>query len=523
MVGNMRGTRDNPRNEDSARACVFPDMAPLRLCVAFVALTLLCLVSPSEAQALEGETQGQFIQAMADEAGLDPGDFVATAVLTLATTQGYNLVANVSGATVNYGQSAGQNLRYLVDSADYPAWDSLDSSTQSQYGNRDNYDNAKFVSLMSAFGMEQEYTGFVSAGGGSFEFSSEASGLLQQFGNVGARWAEGAANAFGDLVAMVTNPSAFNTYMGVPNTLQFDASEVNGWPSSIPEHVNLAYQNYYDRTYRPNGSVSKNWGMTTKDVYWMLLWNTSNNDQYMNAFDDEYFQIKFGANSYTNVTKSGELYYYNAIQNYNTIAFSLPQTQVTSAVTLDDRIKAMKIILGNLEKVGTPGVTPNIDGYPEEGQDEPVDDEQPIYNPPGGLTPVVIWSDFTTQPPTPRPENPYNPDNQTDSDEWRQETEQNLLPLTGINFGDLFPFSLLADIPLLFDKVEGLTAGESASGVYNRVEIPFKWEDNSNENVVLDLGWLYSLLTMIRPAFQILLGAFLLITCIEFWRGILTG
>ena len=91
----------------------------------------------------------------------------------------------------------------------------------------------------------------------------------------------------------------------------------------------------------------------------------------------------------------------------------------------------------------------------------------------------------------------------------------------GIQFDKLFPFCLLFDISTLFDKVEANFSGDGDA--YNTIEVPFEWDDNSDEELELDLTWLHDLALIIRPFFQILLAVSLLFVTIWFWQSILTG
>lgn len=194
-------------------------------------------------------------------------------------------------------------------------------------------------------------------------------------------------------------------------------------------------------------------------------------------------------------------------------------------------------------------VPPDIPGYPsgdssggqpgggtggESGGSTP-DSTTPTYYPSDGVTPDTTWNEFTEEPsyvppgPGERPQNPYNPpssDNpeyQSGTPEWKNETSENMLPLMNIRFDKLFPFSMLYDIPKVANKVRSVTGTQINNGVYNRVSIPIWNPVNSSDMLNLELSDLYSLLVMVRPFMQILLAAFLLFTAIAFWRNILTG
>lgn len=139
-----------------------------------------------------------------------------------------------------------------------------------------------------------------------------------------------------------------------------------------------------------------------------------------------------------------------------------------------------------------------------------------------------LFSDIENPNPTPepRPENPYNPivpdapEVESGTPEWKDETTKNIMPLAGIRFDKLFPFSMVASIPVLTEKINVL---QPDGGVYRTVVLPIPKGDGEDSDLVLDLKPLHDLLLMVRPLVKVLLVFFLVFSLVMFWKSILTG
>lgn len=499
----------------------------------------------------EGAKEAAFISLMADEAGLSESDYVAASVGIIEAVTGVVMARNpgirLADATL------GENLDYLIDAADYPAWEDLSASEQESYGNNQlNYNSSKYMSLMAAFGLDKEckrYKEFDSSGGGHFLLESESADRIRRIGKVGQLWTSKLGVAFGDLQSLITDITAINRYFGTtPDSvgIYFDGSDIDGWPESISKQLQLNYGSSYNYYVARQNETGKKYGtiQTSRPVYMLLLMDPDGTTNgfwpgYMAFFDGENFTWGKATNTsqYPNVNMStnpslktyNEKSYYASLSSGSVLSryqggvyessFVYNEISYSNGPSFQDFEKVVGIIATNSQDIeeGTGGeLEPDVSGYPT----EEIPSNTDVYFPEQGLNPSNTWNNFTN---VQRPVNNYNPGDETSTPEWKQETKQNVQGLSGIKFDELFPFSMLYDIPKLFEKVEGLTGTETEGGVYNRVSIPLHWSQNGDANLVVELDWLYTLLVMIRPFNQILLGAGLFAACLMFWRSILTG
>ena len=538
-------------------------IASLIACVPFSAVSLFSIDTPTLLQKPDWDgTNGNtayadtidqynsFLDEMAEQAGLTPAQYIATVTGVSNIVSGVNFVRDggVMGAVNDAAATTANNLNALIDAADYPAWSSLDASTQQSYGSQDAYNAAKFNSLMEAFGLDTARSRYYASGGGNFEWQNDEIEKLEQLGRIGSNWANGAANTFSSLRGTVTNNNYFVPWTGAAQHTTYDGSSWGNWPSGVPGTMNVARINL--------GWVynsSNNFGIyqaTTRDVY-MVAWNSmsdsTNGSMYLWCFDwqdNGLFQkaasLAIGTNppdisgaSFYNVTdydtitwtqsdKKDKSYYFSSYA-YGIPANMFPTVANSGNVTgnnVTDRENQMKRAIYYFMAFGTGGDwendAPKVDDYPEQ---QPSGDTN-IYFPVGGIAVNTGWPSYTTSPSTPRPENDWNPNNETQTPEWENDTAINLDELQGIEFDKLFPFSLLYDVKALYEKVESQFVDDGET--YNYIDIPMDYGADS-ETMELDLTWLHDLALIVRPFFQILLGASLLFFTIWLWRNILTG
>lgn len=466
---------------------------------------------------------GEFSATMAEYAGLSLGDFVATCAGIAVAGTGYNITKDFG---VTMGATAAQNLNNLIDSADYPAWSTLGEDQQQLWGSQENYESAKFNSFMGAFGMAEDRDNFYSSGGGNFEFSDNVKDKLQQIGRIGNLWKNRASASISDLINVMESPEEVAIFAGC-DQFEFDGSNVANWPTGFPRNIGVGYGTLFQFK---DPAYQKYYNIRTSRPVYTLMFGDSRGGQFT-IFDK--FGFTAGYNNAVNppssvtgytaseCTRDGDTFYLAYWENwsgYNKPNWNVPYNQASASkhYTLSEReIIAHAYLYGKKTPVGLE----KIADYPEEPEDN-----QEIYFPNDGITPTTNYINITVKPETPRQENQYNPGNQTGTDEWKDETEGNLLPLMGIQFDKLFPFCLLFDIQKLFDKVQGVSGSTGAQEGYLTVSIPLDVPGfEQGETLDLNLQWLHDLLITVRPFVQILLGAGLLFVTIRFWQGVLTG
>ena len=472
-----------------------------------------------------------FIEEMAEQAGMTPADYIAavTGINNIAT--GVNFVKQ--GGLIGYAREGGatmaSNLQSLVDAADYPDWTTLTNEQREDWGTRDAYEASKFNSLMDAFGLgsarDRYYTG---SGGGNFEWQQDEIDKLQTIGRIGGNWARGAANTFGSVTGLISDKGALANWLG-NQSCEYDATNDSVWPTGvqrvIPYYVGSVVS--YTNSNTPSGRYFK----TSSPVHFLITTHDSGYNVYsirMLSKSPFTYNWKDGSeptnlNTQCNTTTfSGYTFYYaepgsSLGSNWST---SYPVVDGLPSLTRDQwNLIYTSILFGDVK------MESNITDYPQ----QTINNNLNVYFPENGATRSDDWADYTTEPENPpspqpsdeRPTNDYNPDNQTGGSQWQDDTTANVIPLMGIQFDKLFPFCLLFDISTLFDKVEANFSGDGDA--YNTIEVPFEWDDNSDEELELDLTWLHDLALIIRPFFQILLAVSLLFVTIWFWQSILTG
>ena len=489
----------------------------------------------------------EFLSAAAAGAGLSESEFVASVVGAASAGTGLSL-ANSYG--IRMGNSLSDNLRALIDAADYPDYDTLDNSTKEAWGSREYYETAKFNSLCDAFGLGDARQRFYTSGGSNVDFTSEELGILGHIGALGETWKNRGANAIESIRDLLTQSELIPEYFGA-NAGTFDGSQFSEWPTSIPSVVTLGR----GTGFRTNSKVDGRFyaGMyTDRDVLYFITCTTSGTkyvDLTLSTFDKQSFMYatSLSENRPTNISStSGST---NSTVNGETVTFSyaltrqggqwtdysgnMPVNVLSSTPSMSDIYQAEAIILyGGTNP--TWGVE-QMEYYPEDEQDIP--DTQEIYYP-EVINNVTNWNNFITepeQPPTPvqRPDNPYNPDNQSGTQEWRDETTENLQPLLNIHVEQLFPFCLYWDMKELWSKVvaiTGMEVSENGNGMlhvqsvedYNHVVIPIVAGD-IDEEISFNLEPLHDIGVMVRPFALVTLIIIELTSVLWFWKGILTG
>lgn len=521
----------------AAIAAVVLALVPLSVGVSPAALPY---VQMSEAKALTAYNANAyaFLQKCAEAAGLSINDYMLTCGIVIAGSTGLNII----DGDVSYGaDQATQGLTKLVSTAEWPSWDDLTDEQQQSYGTSDVYTAHQFNALAGCFGLSDSRDVYYSSGGGDID--GDASTIASRIGELGEKWSTGAILQASDVYSVLTNPnnlvnkSGYNNFgLRLTKTVTVDSASyrfmranpgLSGYMGSYPIN-GQSWFNY--KTDVKIDSSTYQWvfvGVWTSPLRQIEITSGYGLRNYDNKNSSNQWQGLTVAGKMEDHASSGNTYrgQYDPEKDWlnedwgggwvvngtdlDTDEFNYEQQLPDTPTGLygKDGIDDSKEPEGIGTKRLYPGITyPDITGTPRDGDDPP-------YVPPT---------------PSERPENPYNPPDaekpqyQSGTPEWKQETTENVTPLININFDKLFPFSMLYDVPMLFDKVQSVTGSDISGGVYNSVSIPVPIGRES-EDMRLDLTLVHDFLGMTKPFFQILLVALLLFALIEFWRGILTG
>lgn len=485
-----------------------------------------------------------YVSEMSQESGLTGGDFVATTIAGLSAATGLNLTQSPGIRLV--GNTIGENLSYLADAADYPDWDTLDSATQQNYGSKQNYDSAKYVSLMSAFGLEDGYQRYAS-GGGTFEFETDEKRQLERIGRIGSNWLGNIGNTIGsirDLLVPNTDEILYKylygTSSGTDNGQEFKGEKPDDWQESYFVYYKLTDVGWVNYLYGNNQVSYYQKVQSLGDVY--LIMNRRGQDSFSNFYMFSKAPFNYGYTSGRDVeaeptlnrsaildqtVQDRPLYYGNI-----NVTVSNPLVGATQTISHYDGAKILdierEILYGENSGGGSAGtgeLEPDIPDYPT----EEIPDTTVIYYPTEGVSPTTTWNNYIT---VQRPENPFNPDDQTSTPEWKQETKQNIQGLQGVHFEKLFPFCLYYDLDKFWKKVQticGISTDENGqlntqdNNNYNEVNLRMYVPNVMDEVWTFNLEPLRDLLLITKPFVLVFLICLEIVSMIMLWKGILTG
>lgn len=479
----------------------------------------------------------QFLEAVAGEAGLSVNDTVATITGITASSTGL-VIANTTG--IVFGTSGNRALENLAEAADYPDWSTLTAEQQTSWVTKENYDASKFNALLDAYGLDQDRDRFYSTGGQNFEFSQNAIDNIKRLGRIGNNWGSNIGVAFSDLVDAITNRNKIISWFPVSdsNNLVFDASSVENWPSGLPTRVNYAIGADPYGCYFQDGARIYSFKDMSSPVYG-VLWiernpGSPNTTIRLDAFSKSPFTLRSGwievgsNNSSYSEQQSNEYIYkgqtYHYVSKNNSLgyyigSFGLEANEISNPASIS--YSYMYHILYSETQSG--GASPEVEELPEYPEQE-IPESTIIYYPSEGVNPTVDWPKYIEPQ---RPKSEYNPDDQTGTQEWKQETKQNVIPLQNIRFDKLFPFCLMTDVQDMTEKIEQtITPGQQSD--YLKIKIPMAYASDGqggyeSEDVELDGTPLRDLLVMVRPFNQILLLFIMVFSLVMFWKSILTG
>lgn len=459
----------------------------------------------------------------AESAGLTDNEFVVTVYNALTAATGANLLDATRDVSWSFADTLASNLDSLTDAADYPAWDTLSESDKTAYGSKENYDKSKFNSLLDAFGFGETTDGFYSSGGGTFDPGTGILRKLEKLGNIGRNWINGTGNLLSSVSELLDSDSTtiINNFLGTVPTDYVGETQIAEWPTESVgrDGFYVAQGTSYVMSTTLNNNVTIRTFTTSSTVFWCVF--RKQGQTLYEVFSKSPFTLN---NNGTTVqaslaTYEGKEYYRSGAsftytgQNLND---NLPINEaLTSGKMTIFRNQCEPLILyGQIELKGYT----KIPEYPEEIPSG----NTFVYAPETVNNTNNTWNNYITQPEKPRPDNPYNPENQTGGSQWREDTTDNVMPLMGIRFDNLFPFSLVFDLPKLSNKVSELTLGQATSGVYDTVRIPIVAGD-IDEQLELDLTPLRQLLNMFRPFVFVLILVTMVMSLVLFWKSILTG
>lgn len=357
-----------------------------------------------------------FLESAASAAGLTSAQFVATCagIATISTGMAWGRQEGIK-----MGDSLSDNLDNLIDAADYPAWESLTSEQQNSWGSQENYNAAKFNSLMGAFGLENERDEFYSSGGANFEWQDNAQDRLNQLGRIGSNWVNNASNTVQDLISTLTpnSQSVFETYYGVSDSRLINGSDYSNWPANAPNNIYVTNGNYFYYEVRVEGYGARTTyyqKATGSDVIWITIYSGTT----MSVWCCSKQSFMFGQNSKTlydsnnpgqvvlvpvslNETSSektinGNTFYVigtstSGISSYRNSNMNI--NVFSSVINANDMYKMMEqILFGPDLNLGALPV--DVVGFPEDIEEEPDTD---IYFPSLGISPSITWDEYQTE------------------------------------------------------------------------------------------------------------------------------
>lgn len=399
----------------------------------FVTLSLLMALVPvkfeaneisrNNAHAIAPVVAGMaFLEAAASGAGVTTSQFVASIVGMSTFATGISFAKSTG---VSLGASLGSNLNSLVDAADYPNWDDLSSSDKTAWGTKENYDAAKFNSLLDAFDLGDARQRFYSSGGGNFEWQNDEREKVEQLGRIAKNWVLGGYNTAEDILTPLVSSYAdvYANFLGRTAYEKVNANDYVEWPTAV-EKTDL-YINYGDvsQFVFNDGDVNYRYSIVTSlpGVYWIITHtdNSNNSGFLLWMFSKQSF--KYGTKNQTIVegnpaptnptpvsnssvaTINSETFYWNraSVNVQSSIPDLVYENMHDSGYVygLDDYYlpdnvkKVLYLILFEGEELDINPAQVNVLDYPEDIESDP---DLEVYYPENGVFPGMNFTSFTT-------------------------------------------------------------------------------------------------------------------------------
>ena len=364
-----------------------------------------------------------FLGEVAAACGLTASELVATVVGTVTVASGLNFARETG---VEFGNTAADNLRNVINAAGYPDWDELTQEEQEDWGTEENYNAAKFNELADAFGLgetrDEYYSNYASSGGGNIDYTESESHTLEKLGRIGTRWVNGASNTVQDLLDSL-QPDYMQTlqnYTGYSTTFkEYYRSDYSLWPSSAPNSLFVGSGSYYRviRTYYGSSSMNAIYvTASSSTVYWLIYKSVGpyNTQLVIHPFSKEGFNYGSNIKTYsasgvvpadpavntnTNATKytvnEHDIYVGSGAggsidSNSQLLESTFPVNNVTVGSW---EHQVMEQILYGDDQIGDWPV--DVVGYPDNISE---DADKEIYYPTGGIVPNINFNAFETAP-----------------------------------------------------------------------------------------------------------------------------
>ena len=336
-----------------------------------------------------------FIETAAQQTTLSSAEFVAT-VAGIVASSGFNISATSS---ITMGNTLSQNLAAIAPTSDYPAWSSLSSSEQNSWTSEDNYNAARFNSLMGAFDIDVD--SYYSGGGGSHSFAPGELDLLSDISDIGQDWIDGVGILYSTVFGTIQDEEAIYKYFGQVDYSIVDGSNDPNWPSGVPTTIYV-----YSGTYLAIKAASSSYWFFQPGCYYYVIMNESGNNFCCDMFSKT--QTKYASKSvegdiptqsnYRDLptsTYNGNRYWHNfgTYLSGSNLRFDGVAPSPTPISNMNNASNLAAYLLFN-DLVSEPEqVQPNITDYPGETN---IDNSINIYFPSGGLTEDTPWDDFLT-------------------------------------------------------------------------------------------------------------------------------
>lgn len=357
-----------------------------------------------------------FLEEMAAACGLTSSQFIATIAGVTAASSGMAIGTETG---IRLGASLSNNLNNLIEAADYPAYESLAEEDKLSWGSKENYDSAKFNSLMEAFDLGDDRDRFYSSGGANFEFSENAQERLEQLGRIGTNWVAGAGNAVQDIMDSLQPEymQVFERYYGVTSFKEINKEDFDTWPSNAPNSLYVSSGSYF--YYEGVGEQRRNYYQraSSNDVIWIPCFDDAkvftyaySKDGFMYGQNQKYINeanpveppqltpvtLNLTSSSVESLGKQfyGVEYSTTFQNNLQITNNNMPINTYPGVSSINMRMIAAQILFG--EDLGIGALPVDVEGYPENIED--LGEQQPIYYPSEGIYTGVPWSDLTTEP-----------------------------------------------------------------------------------------------------------------------------
>ena len=358
-------------------------------------------IEKQEANASVITDAASFLEEVATATTLTTAELVAT-IVGVTTVKTGIIITNENG--VSYSNTLTQNLSGLIDTDEYPDWNTLSSSEQQDWGSEDAYSSAKFTELLRPYGLGDAYDRYHSGGGShGFGFTSSELDILDTISSLGEDWKTGSGILLDDVInGLNLNRQSLNTWLPLEQyTYTNDANDPN-WPSGFSNTVTYSEVSQAQYSIRVSGQERfRSLTFSTPIYAFSGTYNNGNSswNMYFNKVTFKYSKnndATFPSSSSNNATSASSngraVYYHSEEDGYPLVSSTVSYNGDLSALQNSNKIV---YVLAQILYGESSSSYQEMSGYPSsEIENDNYDPSIVIYFPSSGIDDQTQWDDL---------------------------------------------------------------------------------------------------------------------------------